>query len=79
MGFPGLPGGPDGLAGVTVLVSPQALPKGALCHNHLSGEVGRGVPIMHTDGKQGLEQAGTIDARLAVSASVGNRVIRGSH
>ena len=66
MGFPGLPGGPDGLAGVMFLVSPQGLPGGALYHNHLSGEVGRGVPITHTDGKQGLERAGTIDASLAV-------------
>ena len=78
-GLSWLPGGPDGLAGVTFLVFPQALPKSALCHSHLSGEVGRGVPITHTDGKQSLEQAGTIDARLAVRASVGNRVIRGGH
>lgn len=66
MGFPGLPGGPDGLAGVTFLVSPQGLPEGALCHSHLSGEVGRGVPVTHADGKQGLGRAGTIDASLAV-------------
>lgn len=79
MGFPGPPAGPDHLAGVRFLVSSQAPPKRGLFHSHLSGGVGRGVPIMQADGKQGLERAGDVSTRLAVRPSVGNRVIQGGH